>query len=175
MDKVRRIEELESSGKGGATWKVIRQMQHGRAGRLPLRPTVVKKLSGDLCQGGEELSERWREHFIKVLNIETEFDEATVRNVDASNIREDLDRLPEYEEISKAIFKLKRGKARGESGMLPELVLDGGQALHNKLKDLLTSVWKNEKVPNDWCDAVIVPIPKKATYWSVIIGGELVC
>ena len=68
------------------------------AGRLPLRPSVVKKFSGDLCQGVEELSERWREHFIKVLNIETEFDEAAVRNVDvdASNIREDLDRLPEY-------------------------------------------------------------------------------
>ena len=131
---------MEASGKGGATWKVIRQMQHGRAGRLPLRPSVVKKLSGDLCQGVEELSERWREHFIKVLNIETEFDEAAVRNVDASNIREDLDRLPEYEEIIKAISKLKRDKAGGESGMLPELGLDCGQALHNKLRDLLTSV-----------------------------------
>ena len=101
------------------------------------------------------------EHFIKVLNVETDFDEAFVRELDASNIREDLDRPPEYEEIKKAISRLKRGKAGGESGILSELVLDGGQALHSKLKDLMFLVWESEKVPSDWCNAVIVPIPKK--------------
>ena len=158
MDKAKQIEELESSGMGGAVWKVIRQMQQRRAGDYQL---VVKNLNGELCQGVKELSERWREHFIKVLNVETDFDEATVRELDASNIREDLDRYPEYEEIKKAISRLKRGKAGGESGILPELVLDGGQALHSKLKDLMFLVWESERVPSDWCNAVIVPIPKK--------------
>ena len=59
MDKAKQIDELESSGMGGAVWKVIRQMQQGRAGRLPVRSSVVKKLNGELCQGVEELSERW--------------------------------------------------------------------------------------------------------------------
>ena len=53
MEKAKQIEELESSGKGGAIWKVIRQMQQGRTGRLPVIFTIiiVKKLNGDLCQG----------------------------------------------------------------------------------------------------------------------------
>ena len=175
MDKAKQIEELESSGMGGAVWKVIRQMQQRRAGRLPVRSSVVKKLNGELFQGVEELSERWREHFIKVLNVETDFDEATVRELDATNIREDLDRPPEYEEIKKAISRLKRGKAGGESGILPELVLNGGQALHSKLKDLMFLVWESERVHSDWCNAVIVPILKREIYWSVITGEELVC
>ena len=56
-----------------------------------------------ICVKG--LSERWRENFIKVLNVETDFDEAFVRELDDSNIREDLDRPLECDEIKKAIKK----------------------------------------------------------------------
>ena len=51
--------------------------------------------------------------------------------------------------MTKSRKLLKRGKAGGESGMLPELVLDGGQALHSKWKDLMFLVWESETVPSD--------------------------
>ena len=31
----------------------------------------------------------------------------------------------------------------------------------NMIVDLLSSVWKERKVPKEWIDAILVPIPKK--------------
>ena len=57
--------------------------------------------------------------------------------------------------------KLKRGKAGGRTGILPELLLHGGAELQDRLLLLMEDVWKRGKVVKDWQDAEIVPIPKK--------------
>ena len=73
----------------------------------------------------------------------------------------ELDHPPTYDELIDALSKLKRGKAGGKTGILPELLLSGGPDLYDRLLLLIADVWKRGKVVKDWQDAEIVPIPKK--------------
>ncbi len=45
----------------------------------------------------------------------------------------ELDEVPSEEELLAALSKLKRGKAGGKSGVLPELVLYGGGGLWDRM------------------------------------------
>ena len=65
------------------------------------------------------------------------------------------------EELMEALSKMKRGKAGGRTGILPELLLYGGVELQDRLLLLMEDIWKEGKVVKDWQDAEIVPIPKK--------------
>lgn len=73
----------------------------------------------------------------------------------------DLDHVPTFEELTEALDKLRKGKAGGKTGVLPELLLYGGAELQDRLLLLLEEVWNARSVVQDWKDAVIVPIPKK--------------
>ena len=73
----------------------------------------------------------------------------------------DLDEPPTEEELQLALTKMKRGKAGGKSGILPELVLFGGAVLWDRLLELMRALWKEGEVVTDWKDAEVVPIPKK--------------
>lgn len=73
----------------------------------------------------------------------------------------ELDAAPSEEELVSALSKLKKGKAGGMTGILPELVSCGGAQLLDRLLLLIKDIWKEGKVVGDWKDAVVVPIPKK--------------
>ena len=58
--------------------------------------------------------------------------------------------------------KLKSGKAGGEYGILPEMLKAAcEEEFMDLLLELLGDVWRERRVPSDWCDVVLVPIPKK--------------
>ena len=48
----------------------------------------------------------------------------------------ELDHHPTSEELREAMSKLKRGKAAGRTGILPELLLHGGAELQDRLHAL---------------------------------------
>ncbi len=73
----------------------------------------------------------------------------------------ELDSPPTEEKLEGALTKLKKRKAGGQSGILPELILYGGVLLWDRLFELMQVVWEEGKVVADWKNAVIVPIPKK--------------
>ena len=58
---------------------------------------------------------------------------------------------------------MKCGKASGETGILPEMLKAAccTEECMKRLLELVSDVWRVCKVPTDWCDAVLVPIPKK--------------
>ena len=70
---------------------------------------------------------------------------------------------PSKEELLEAVMKMKNGKAGGESGVLPEMVkaVCCEEDFVEMLVDLVKEVWSEGKVPADWYDAMLVPIPKK--------------
>ena len=57
--------------------------------------------------------------------------------------------------------KLKKGKAGGKTGILPELLVHGGAELIDRLLQLIQHVWQEGTVVEDWRAAEIVPISKK--------------
>ena len=73
----------------------------------------------------------------------------------------ELDHSPTFDELQEALRRLKRRKAGGRAGILPELLLYGGPELHDRLIVLMEDIWKGGTVVKDWKDAEIVPIPKK--------------
>ena len=68
---------------------------------------------------------------------------------------------PNEEEILIALKGLKGNKAGGKNGILPEMVKNLGSNQLDYILDLFHSVWKEESVPKEWRDAILVPIPKK--------------
>ena len=60
-----------------------------------------------------------------------------------------------------ALSKLKKGKAGGKTGIMPELIVHRGAELTDRLLQLIQHVWQEGTVVEDWRDGEIVPIPKK--------------
>ena len=81
-------------------------------------------------------------------------------------LRLDLDYPPTMEELDVALSKLKKNKAGGLFGILPELVLFGGPALWDQLLLLFQDIWGSGHVVDDWRNALIVPVPKKENLQS---------
>ena len=74
-----KAEEAQWSRIGGKKgWKCIRDMQYGRCGLVPSRLTTVVDEKGNPCTT-VEAQQRWRRHFTKILNIQSQFNEAEIR------------------------------------------------------------------------------------------------
>ena len=56
---------------------------------------------------------------------------------------------------------MKSGKADGKNGVLPEMIKCCGANLLDHLVELFQCVWREGYVPQEWKDALILPIPKK--------------
>lgn len=159
--KAMEAERRKNNGKG--VWKCIREMQRGRRGLIPMRTAVVKDENGNTCSTPELQQQRWRRHFSKVLNLQGEFTVEELEKVRQRPMRPEMGDPPSEEELQSALGKLKCRKAGGETGILPEMlkVACCTEEFMKRLLDLVNDVWIECKVPADWCDAVLVPIPKK--------------
>ena len=103
-------------------WKCIRDMQYGRRGLVPSRLATVVDEEGKPCTTAEAQQQRWRRHFTNILNVQSQFNEAEIKKTRQRPVRHQLAEVPTMDELTKAIGKLKNGKAGGASGILPEMV-----------------------------------------------------
>ena len=76
-------------------------------------------------------------------------------------MRKELAQPPAEDEVMEALGKLKGNKAGGKTGILPEMVKCCGAVMMEYILDLFETVWKEERVSDEWKDALLVPIPKK--------------
>ena len=60
-----------------------------------------------------------------------------------------------------AIDKLKNHKSPGIDETAAELIKAGGGTMRLEIHKLITSIWKKEKLPEEWKESIIVPIHKK--------------
>lgn len=65
------------------------------------------------------------------------------------------------DETKMAINSLKNWKAPGTDGIPAELLKYGGEVLHTNIHELCLTIWKEEKLPEDWNKAIIIPPHKK--------------
>ena len=97
-----------------------------------------------------------------MLRLQSEFDEKELKQVKQRLLREDLAMEPSTGELKGALGKLKSDKAGGSSGILPEMV---NVACEDEFLELLLAlvhtVWDERRVPQEWADAIFIPIPKK--------------
>jgi hypothetical protein len=60
-------------------------------------------------------------------------------------------------EVEIAIAKLERYTSPGRDQMSVESIQAGGEILRSKIHKLSNSIWKKEKLPEQWRESIIVP------------------
>ena len=135
-------------------WKKIKGKEEGH--RLKLG---IESKDGTLLTENGEVKNRWKEYFRELFDGE-ESEIGTRREVEESE--EVADEITE-EEVRRAIWKLKSGKASGVCGIQGELLKAGGEVSVKWLQEIYNMVWRTGVVPRDWRRAVIVPIHKKGS------------
>ena len=121
------------------------------------RCNIVKDEKGDLVADSHGIVARWRNYFSQLFNVHA------VRDVGQTEIHtaEPLVPEPSASEVELAIDKLKSHKSPGIDQIPAELIKAGGRTIYLKIHKLIISIWKKEKLPEQWKKSIIVPIHKK--------------
>jgi len=82
--------------------------------------------------------------------------------ITTTDIRTDREILPpSYNEVCSITNKLKTNKAGGTDNIMPELIKQGGKTLKQRIHKLMTIIWEEEQLPNQWNEGIICPLYKK--------------
>ena len=124
---------------------------------------TINDENGNPCTSPSAQQQRWQRHFSSVLNRQSQFNPQELEKVRQRPLRADLAREPSRRELTKALGKLRNGKAAGSSNILPEMIKTAcnNEEFRELLLDLVHTVWEEGRVPREWADATLVPIPKK--------------
>jgi len=122
----------------------------------------LKALDGKLLSDRASVAARWQERFCTLLNQPTQSPpDALVSEAQASTPDSTIDTfLPTITEVYKAMNKIKAGKAPGVCGIYPEYIQHGGSDVLRTLYKIVIRVWKEEVVPEDWHQGIIIPLYK---------------
>ena len=146
---------------GKKLWDAIKSIQRSHQGLRPTPVPVIRDEQGDVCMSLQDQCQRWQRHFQKVLNLESSFDITVFDSLVQRPVHEDLARLSPADELHCALANVPNNRAAGPSGILPEMVKCAGPIFFEHFYSLICQVWEHGKVPQDWRDAELVPIPKK--------------
>ena len=72
-----------------------------------------------------------------------------------------LDDPPSFDEVEKAILRLKDNKAAGPDNIVAEVIKYGGCALHRKLHNFILDCWSAKCLPQQWKNANIIHVHKQ--------------
>ena len=106
----------------------------------------VRNNQGELCLDDSERMKAWVEHYKGLLNVEFPWDEGALP--DASPVEGPPPPITD-EMVTKALAKMKSGKAAGPSGIIIEMLKAGSKGIVF-LRELTKSVVKHGKIPEDW-------------------------
>ena len=88
--------------------------------------------------------------------------ETVAEVVDDSYINEEIEEGPVTKlEIKNAIKDMKNDKAAGIDNITVETMKAGIDTTVDVLHQLLSLIWEEERIPEDWCKGLIVKLPKK--------------
>ena len=121
------------------------------------RCNIVKDEKGDLVADSHNTVARGRNYFSQLLNVHG------VKEVGQAEIHtaEPLVPDPSASEFQLAINKLQSHISPGIDQILSELIKAGSRTNCLGIHKLITSIWKKEKLPEEWKESIIAPIHKK--------------
>ena len=116
----------------------------------------VKDDSGNLSTDIEAKKAAWKQHYERLLNEEFPWNSnnLTANSVAGPPI------LITVDMVSKAIAKMKPGKAAGPSGVVAEMLKAAGHAGTRLVADLANSMIRNGDMPSDWEGSFIINLYK---------------
>ena len=128
----------------------------------PERPVNDKEGKQIIDDKGQK--QRWVEYFEELLNRPAPPDPPDIQPADI-----DLPincTAPTKEEISKAIKKLKNGKAPGPDEIPAEALKADVDTTVELLYPLFQKIWEEEEVPTAWKEGLLIKLPKKGNLSS---------
>jgi len=151
-----KIAELETNSKIQNIRDLYRGINDFKKGYQP-RCNIVKDEKGDLVADSHSIVARWRNYFSQLFNVHG------VKDVGQAEIHkaEPLVPKPSASEVELAIDKLKSHNSPGIDQIPAELIKAGSRTISLEIRKLITSIWKKEKLPEEWKESIIVPIHKK--------------
>ena len=119
-----------------------------------------KSKNGELIGGRDGVLKRWSEYFGELLNPTTNISQTqiSINSVEGERVPEPE---PTLEEIKSIIQKLKNNTSPGIDSLNSELFKCGGDEVYKAMYELILLIWRQEKMPEQWNKAIIVPIHKK--------------
>ena len=109
--------------------------------------------NGELLVSEEQVSDRWREYFEKLLNEENEWND----ELSAEYVEGPADMISK-EEVRHAIQDLKVKKAARPSGVTGEMIKAAGEQAVDWLTSICNRIVKEEAIPESWQMSELVPI-----------------
>ena len=149
--------------KSNRLWRLVKVLNEEGGGYEPI----------SLDQDGEILTEKraankFGKSYEEVCNINVPTKRRNdVRVEEAETLSKDKD-IPEImtqkitlSELQKAIRKLKKKKAPGPDGITNEMLMHLPRLSLQKLLDIFNLTWEKGDVPQQWKEAIMIPILKK--------------
>jgi len=151
-----KIEELETNNKIQNIRDLYRGISDFKKGYQP-RCNIVKDEKGDLVADSHGIVARWRNYLSQLFNVHG------VKDVGPAEIHTAEPLVPESStsEVELAIDKLKSHKSPGIDQIPAELIKAGGRTIYLEIYKFIISIWKKEKLPEEWKESIILPIHKK--------------
>jgi len=147
------IEELETNSKIQNIRDLHRGINDFKKGYQP-RCNIVKDEKGDLVADSHSIVVRWRNYFSRLFNVHGGKDGGQAE----IHTAEPLVPEPSASEVELAVDKLKSHRSPGIDQIPAELIKAGGRTICLEICKLIPSIWKKEKLPEEWKESIIVPI-----------------
>ena len=121
---------------------------------------LIEPLSGNVQTSGAGIRSVWCDHFYKLFNRSSSINWTAVDRVPQRPIKPMLDRTPDLPELEGALRQLCNGKTAGADGLPAEIFKCGGLQLAHHMLNLVRSIWTHEAVPQEFKDALLIPLYK---------------
>ena len=127
--------------------------------RFSLHP--VRSIDGDLIKNKELILKRWAEYLQNLLNMVHTTDPGFLDDLPTLPIIPKHDDLPSFDEVERAILRLKDNKAVGHDNIPAEVIKYAGCALHRRLHNFILDCWSAKCLPQLWKNANIILVHKQ--------------
>jgi len=151
------VEELQSVSTFKNSRHFFERLKKFRNG---FRPSTgnIRSAAGDQLTDPHQILERWKEYFEDLLNAPLPADPLPHVEPMAGPFEEPPISL---EEVKKAVDRLRSRRASGVDELPAELWKHGGKEACEILHTLISKVWVSEELPDQWKEALVVPLHKK--------------
>jgi hypothetical protein len=155
--KMEELEELHKMKQARKFYKEINKVHKEYKPRL----TVCKNEQGEILSDKASILDRWQRYFGELLarqvckQAKAKTGEDSIRHLDGE------ERPPSWGEVTRAIQRLKNGKAPGSDTLQAELYKFRGRECEKKIRELILTIWDAEGIPKEWNLSLICPILKK--------------